>query len=384
MSKSALIVATVASTIDQFCMNNIHVLEELGYDISVYANFTDNSNNTSQKRLVEFKNELIGDNIKVYDSIMERKLSKVKENIQVYKDLKKNIQSNEYTIIHCHTPIAAFITRLAARKARKRGTKVIYTAHGFHFFKGAPLKNWIIYYPIEYICAYFTDILFTINKEDFIRAKKLKSKSVEYIPGVGIDIDAIKNISVDKIKRRTELGVKDDAILVLSVGELNDNKNHKTILKAISLLNNRNIFYVLVGKDKMNGYLNNLSKELGIESQLILTGYRQDVTEICKVSDIFAFPSKREGLGLAALEAMACGLPIVASNIHGIVDYTVDGVTGYCYSPSDVEGFAEGINKLAGDRELRKKMGQYNIQAVSKFDNRNVKECLESMYDRIS
>ena len=282
MSKTALIVTTVASTIDQFCMNDIHIMQECGYDISVYANFKDKSNNTSEDRLIEFRNQLIRYNIKIYDSIMQRQISRVKESLIAYKDLKENIKSNNYSIIHCHTPIAALITRLAARKARKKGTKVIYTAHGFHFFKGAPLKNWLIYFPIEYICSCFTDILITINNEDFNRAKKMKAKLVKYIPGVGIDTNKIYGIQVDKIKKRKELGIETDAVLVLSIGELNENKNHEVILRAVASLNNKDIIYVVVGKDKMHGHLENLAKGLGVESQLILLGYRQDVIEICK------------------------------------------------------------------------------------------------------
>lgn len=380
--KKALIVSTVASTIDQFCMKDIYLLQEMSYEVSVFANFTEN-NNTSEERLEKFRKVLKNASINVYESNMQRKIGKIKENYQVYNVLKEHIKKHNYTIIHCHTPIAALIARLAAKNERKNGTKVIYTAHGFHFFKSAPLINWMFYFPIEYIISFFTDVLITINKEDYFRAKKMKAKSVKYIPGIGIDAGKINNILIDREKKRYELGINNDDILILSVGELNDNKNHEVILRAITKLNNKNVVYMVVGKDNMNGYLHNLSIELGAQSQLILTGYRQDVIEICKASDIFAFPSKREGLGIAALEAMASGLPLITSNVHGIVDYSIDGITGYCCSPTDVDGLSEAISRLVDNYELRYKLGQNNIEAVKKFDYSNVKIIMKEIYENI-
>ncbi|MTL19379.1 glycosyltransferase, partial [Turicibacter sanguinis] len=164
-----------------------------------------------------------------------------KNNISSYRQLTKIINKNQYEIIHCHTPIAAMLTRFAAIKARKKGTRVIYTAHGFHFFKGAPIINWLIYFPVEFICSFFTDILITINQEDYRLAKKvMKAKQVQYIAGVGVDIKKFKNTNVDRDKKRKEIGVPEDAIMLLSVGELNKNKNHEVIIEALKNINNLN------------------------------------------------------------------------------------------------------------------------------------------------
>ena len=245
------------------------------------------------------------------------------------------------------------LTRLAAREARKKGTKVIYTAHGFHFFKGAPLINWILFYPVEKFCARFTDVLITINQEDYKRAQKFKAGKVEYIPGVGIDTKKFSEVVVDKSAKRKELGVPVDAFLVLSVGELNKNKNHDTVIKAIAKLNNPNVYYVICGQGTLENYLKDLINELGLEKQVKLLGYRRDIAEISKTSDIFVFPSFREGLSVALMEAMALGLPVVCSKIRGNVDLIEDGKGGYLVEPDDVEGFINAIRRIINENRLK-------------------------------
>lgn len=379
--KKALVVTTVASTIDQFCMNDISILLD-NYDVQVAANFT-TGNNTSKERINEFKNELINKNIVINEAQFDRNpLSK--SNLIAYKKIKSLIKQNKFDLIHCHTPIAAMLTRLAARELRKKGIKVIYTAHGFHFHNGAPLINWLLYYPIEKWLARYTDTLITINKEDYERAKsKLKAKKVEYIPGVGIDLEKINLVKVDKDLKRSELGLPKDAFIVLSVGELNKNKNHEVVIRAIAKLNNPDIYYVICGKGQLSKYLANLSKELGIENQVYLLGFRKDITEICKSSDLFVFPSYREGLGIAALEAMSCGLPIITSNVHGIVDYSTDGKTGYICKPTDVDCFSKHIKSLYNDLDKRSEMALNNIEVVKIFEIKGVKNIISNIYESL-
>ena len=283
--------------------------------------------------------------------------------------IRKLVKDGGYDIVHCHTPVAAMCTRLACIGARKRGTKVYYTAHGFHFFKGAPVKNWMIYYPVEKLCSYFTDVLITINKEDYALAqKKMKAKKFAYVPGVGLDVQKFADISVDKAQKRKQIGVPEDAVLLLSVGELNENKNHQVILRALARLKDPGIHYAIAGRGPQQESLEALARELGIEDRVHLLGYRTDVGELYKVSDIFCLPSHREGLGLASLEAMACGLPLITSNVHGINDYSENGISGWKCAPTDVEGFATIIQKLTQDPAARTKMGLRNLQVVKKYD----------------
>ncbi len=307
-----------------------------------------------------------------------------KENLTALKQLRALLKEEHYDIIHCHTPVAAMMTRLAARKVRKKGTKVVYTAHGFHFFKGAPLINWLIYYPVEWICSFMTDVLITMNQEDFAFAKKhLHARRTEYVHGVGANSDKIKNVDVYRNKKRAEIKIPPDSIAVLSVGELNINKNHDAVLRAIASLNRRDLTYVICGRGNKGEQLKSLAKELGMEDRLILLGFRPDVPEIYKCCDIFAFPSFREGLPVSVMEAMLAGLPVVGSDIRGIRDLTSKGKNGFLYKPMDIQGFAEGIERLANDSELRRAFGEFGKETVVPFTIENVKTEMQRIYDSL-
>ena len=179
-------------------------------------------------------------------------------------------KKNGYTLMHCHSPIGSVVARIAACNARKKGMKVIYTAHGFHFYKGAPKKNWLVFYPIEKMCSKLTDVLITINQEDYIFAKKhMKAKKIEYIPGVGIDIKKFNNGEFDRAAKRKELGLDADDIMLLSVGELNQNKNHEVIIKAIGALENQNIHYFIAGKGDKEELLKKLAEQKNVKLHLL-------------------------------------------------------------------------------------------------------------------
>lgn len=302
-------------------------------------------------------------------------------NIRAVKEIKSIVAEKGYDIVHCHTPIAAACTRLACRKARKNGLKVFYTAHGLHFFKGAPLKNWAIFYPVEKLCAPMTDLLITINKEDFaLASKKLKAKRVEYVPGVGVDTSKFISVQVDRAEKRAQLSVPEDACLLISVGEVNANKNHQAIIRAISEANLPNIHYVIAGEGDQSEGLKKLAQTLGIADRVHLLGYRSDINELCAVSDVFCFPSYREGQGLAAIEGMLCGLPIITSNVHGINDYSIDNVSGYKCSPNDISSFAKAIKKLAENPLLREKMAEHNRDFALRYDVNIINKQMKEIY----
>lgn len=372
--KKVLFVATVVKThINVFHLPYLEMLKNKGFKTYVCAK---NDFENKEECIIPYCDEY-------YDVPFERSPFNFK-NIQAYKELKKIIKKEKFDIIHCHTPVASILTRLCAIKSRRYGTKVIYTAHGFHFFKGAPLINWLIYYPIEKICSYFTDVLITINKEDYnLAMKKMKANKIYYIPGVGIDTDKYSNIDVDKVEKRKELGITENDIMVLSVGELNKNKNHEVIMKAIAKIDRKNIHYFIAGKGELKDYLSNLSIKLGIENSVHLLGFRKDIAELCEVADIFCFPSKREGLGLSALEAMACGLPILTSNIHGINDYSIEGVTGFKCDATKVNCFKYNIERIIINKELASKIKETNKLRVKKYDLVNVKNEMERIYGEI-
>ena len=301
-----------------------------------------------------------------------------KDNITAYKILRKTLEGGKYDIVHTHTPIASVITRLLCKDIPN--IRVIYTAHGFHFFNGAPMVNWLIYYPIERHLSKFTDTIITINNEDYNRAKtSFGAKRVEYIPGVGIDVKKFQNLSIDKIQKRKEIGVPEDSFVLLSVGELNKNKNHEVVIKAIEKINNNKIHYVICGEGPLEGHLRELSQKLKLSNNVHLIGFRYDIPEIYKASDLFLFPSLREGLGIAAIEAMASGLPIITSNVHGINDYSINGITGYSVRPLDINGLADSIKNLFQDYDMRSIISNNNIQTSNKYELSNTIKVLKGI-----
>lgn len=299
-------------------------------------------------------------------------------------EIKKIVKENEYDIVHCHTPIAAMCTRLACIKQRKKGTKVFYTAHGFHFYKGAPSKNWMIYYPIEKICSYFTDVLITINREDYnLAKKKMNAKRIEYVPGVGINTKRFLSLELSdeqKAELHKEIGVPENAKLLLSVGELNENKNHQIVLKALSLINNNDIHYAIAGKGSKGEYLKNLAKELGLDGRFNLLGHRKDVEKLYKLADCFVHPSFREGLPVSVMEAMCSGLVLVVADNRGNRDLCENGTNGFICNPFKPEEFANAIEKIINDSDLCEKISRLNVSAAERFEVDNINQEMLKIY----
>ena len=365
--KKILYVATVVKThIMEFHIPYLKMLKEMGWETAVAAK---NDYDNPKDCVIPYCDTY-------FDIPFERNPLKLK-NIKAYQSLKKIIDEGEYDIIHCHTPVGAMLTRLAARKARKRGTKVIYTAHGFHFYKGAPIINWLVYYPAEKWLSHFTDVLITINKEDYNRAKSFKANNVYYVPGVGIDLKKFNTNYIDKNEKRKELGIPLDAKVILSVGEVNKNKNHKVGIEALAKLNDKNIYYVICGSGPLIESHKELAKSLGVDDRVIFAGYRTDVINFYKIADIFLFPSFREGLPVALMEAMACGLPVICSNIRGNIDLIVDGEGGYMYLSDDTDGFAKGIKNAMNNLD----MGRFNRAIIKAFDIREVMKKMKYIYN---
>lgn len=379
-NKKALMIASMASMLDNFNRSNIKILSELGYEITLAANFEREDSNSKEK-VAEFKREMEEKGYRIVQIDFSRKLSNIEGQFKSYHQVKA-LTKNRYDLVHCHSPICAAMTRVAFRKERKKGTKVIYTAHGFHFFKGAPLINWLIYYPIEKVASYFTDVLITINKEDYERARtKFHAKKVEYVPGVGIDIEKFNNIKVNIVQKRKELGVDLDDTVLLSVGELNKNKNHQIIIRALAKLHRPNVKYIVVGQGALKGYLVNLAKELGVEKQVIFLGFREDVAEIYKVADIFVFPSKREGLSVALMEALASGLPVVASDIRGNEDVICIGENGELVKDNNLNIWKEKIEEILVNNMEKKK--RHDVKLNSKFQLIQIQRKMIEIFENI-
>ena len=304
-------------------------------------------------------------------------------NLKAYKELKKVIDEGGYDIIHCHTPVGAMLTRLAAKQVRKSGTKVFYTAHGFHFYKGAPAINWILYYPVEKWLSRYTDVLITINKEDYERAKTFKTGKVCYVPGVGVDLKKFNVGYVDKEQKRKEIGVGADDFVLLSVGELIPRKNHEVVIRAMSILKQSgeldHVEHVICGRGTYELDLKRLVEELNVSDHVHFLGYRSDISEICNCADLFVFMSHQEGLPVALMEAMACGLPAVCSNIRGNTDLIEDGVTGLIANDTPEE-LAESIKTMRNDIALRERLASTALQRIKQFDLSSVGEEMAKIY----
>lgn len=365
-----LYITTISLTMNSFFKPHVEMLVGEGHSVDVACNYKD-------LELDELYTKL---GCGIYQVDFSRSpLSS--DNIKAYRQLKSVVENGNYDIVHCHTPTASVVSRLVCRKFRKTtGLRVFYTAHGFHFYKGAPKLNWMIFYPIEKLCSRFTDKLITINKEDYELAKrKFKAKEIHYVPGVGIDLSKFENVNVDRAEKRHEIGVPENAFLLLSVGELNENKNHQIIIKAMAKLNDPRVHYAIAGEGENREYLLDLAESLGVSEQVHLLGYRKDIPELNHSADVFCFPSLREGLGLAAIEAMACGLPVVTSNVHGINDYSIDGVTGYRCNPYSVdECYNAIINVLKSDM---KQIGDNNKDHVQLYSKDKIIISMKSIYE---
>lgn len=367
--KKILIVSTVSRQFYLFEHGNIEVLHSLGYEIHAAANFSD-----ANERLDAL------DIIRHPFDIQRSPFSLT--NIRAYKQLKQIMKTENFDSVHCHSPMGGVLARLAAKSSGI--SPIIYTAHGFHFYKGASLINWLLYYPVEKYLARYTDVLITINQEDYIRAQKFKAKRTVYVPGIGVDTKKFSGFSVDRDKKRKELCISNETVVLLTVGEMIKRKNHETAIRALSKLKSsgraKNVIYLICGRGELEGYLKDQAKRLGVDEMVIFLGFRNDISEICTASDIFVFPSYQEGLPVSVMEAMSAGLPIICSRIRGNNDLISDGDGGYLLAPEDVDGFAESISKVIDDAELRLSMGKRNIEKVKEFDIAKVKEKVKKLY----
>lgn len=362
--KKVLFVASVNSHIIGFHTPYLKMFQERRYEVHV-ASYGDEK--------IEYCD-------KHHNIHFERFPFKLK-NIKAYKELKKIIKDNKFEIIHCHTPTASVLTRLAARNARKKyNTKVIYTAHGFHFYKGAPAINWMIYYPIEKYLARYTDCLITINQEDYERAKRKikKAKSIKYVHGVGFNVERLNIVPEENYKERMNCN-KDD-IVFSYVAEINKNKNQKMIVKCIKQIKNDypNIKVLLAGKDNSNGKLEELVIEEGLQDNIIILGNRDDVGKLLSITDIYLATSLREGLPVNIMEAMYKKLPIIAMNNRGHRALIENGKSGIIIENEKM--MKEKIIELIEDKNFRKQLGDEAFKTSKKYSIEKVIIEMENIY----
>lgn len=292
-------------------------------------------------------------------------------------DLKKILAENQYDIVYCHTPVGGFAARLAARKFRKKGTKVVYFTHGFHFYKGAPLLNWLIYYPVEKFLSYFTDEIIAVNKEDFNNAKK-RFKSVKKVyfshsTGVNLTKFDIDDRAAVRAEYRKKLNLGNSLTLVY-VAELNKNKNQIMLLKMMAELVKTvpDAVLLLVGPDHQQGFHQQRAEALGIGKNVKILGWRSDVPQILAASDICVPSSVREGFGINLVESMKSGLPVVATANRGHKTIIKNGFNGFTVEIGDYKAMAQTVEKIANDKVLRDTITSNALKDISKYDTQTV------------
>lgn len=362
--KKVLFVATVDVHINTFHLPIIKKLKQDGYEVHVATNTTEKIENCDKKHCI---------------SIRRSPLSF--SNLKAIYELKKIIKNEKIDIIHCHTPMGGVVSRLAAKSFRKKGLKIIYTAHGFHFYEGAPLINWLLYYPIEKYLSKFTDLLITINQEDFLLANKKFSKrcpKIEYVPGVGIDKKRF-NHTLNKnkyLELRKEFGLSSDDFVLIFPARLDKNKNQIFLIDAFKKIINmdKHIHLLLPGADELNGFYQKIVKDNHLDNNIHFLGYRTDIADLIKISDLCVSSSLREGLPINILEALANGKYVVALKCRGMKDLIIQGKNGFIVD--SVDDFISKIMLIKEKSDL-KENNNFNID---KFEISNVNSKILQLY----
>lgn len=353
--KKVLLVANVAKEhICKFHIPTIHLLREHGWQVDVACKLDAQVPEAST----------------AYNMCWERTPFTFKT-FKGIRQLKFLIRENHYDIIYCHTPVGGLVARFAARKFRKSGTKVIYCAHGLHFYKGAPLINWLLYYPMEKLMARFTDMFITINSEDFERVRKNfnPNMAVKIINGIGVNFNRLKIKNKQTVRQayRQNLGIPNDAIVMIYVAEILKNKNQAMLIKVLELLQRKGLkcWLLLPGPDHHNGEFKRLANEFRLSEYVKFLGWRSDIGELMAASDIYVASSIREGFGINLVEAQYCGLPVVATSNRGHKAIIQDGSNGLLVKINDSEAMANRVEQLINTPSLYKQMAQIDVSSYS-------------------
>ena len=370
--EKVLLVATVQSHIGQFHRPLAEVLHNHGYEVHVAAH--DN---------LYLKNGLKLDFAdKVFDVPFSRS-PKSKDNVEAYKRLKQILDNDHYEVVHCNTPMGGFVTRLAARNARKKGTKVFYTAHGFHFYDGAPKKNWLIYYPIERFFSRMTDTLITITREDYKLASEKFHCHIEHMHGVGVDGKRyFKASAEEKMAMRKKMGYSVTQKLILCIGELNQNKNQTMAIKAMHKVVEQfpDALLILAGNGPREEFLKEFIRQEGLEKNIQMIGYVTNLQDYQHIVDVQVCCSKREGLPLNVVESMLSGNPVVASLNRGHRELIENGKTGYIVAVDDSEKMAEKVLLMLQDEKQKQYIETNAMMFAQQYTFDNVKKELKAIY----
>lgn len=372
MTKKILLVATVQSHIAQFHRPLAEVLHAHGYEVHVAAR-----NNLAEK------NGLQLDFVEKFFDVRFSRSPKSKDNITAFNQLRVIVDSGNYEVVHCNTPMGGMIARLATRAARKKGTKLLYTAHGFHFYDGAPKKNWMIFYPIEKFFSRMTDVLITITHEDYKVASEAFHCKVAYMHGVGVSGERYKPVNFEeKLALREKMGYPKNAKILLCIGELNDNKNQVMAIRMMHKVAAKypEAILLLAGNGPKQKFLEQFIKQEGLERNVKMIGYVTNLQDYQHIIDVQVSCSLREGLPLNIVESMLSGNPVVAGLNRGHRELIQNGINGYIVEPNDYESMGARVLNLLDNDDLRKQIVQNAIIFAQDFTFTSVKKELEEIY----
>ncbi|WP_283153411.1 glycosyltransferase family 4 protein [Guptibacillus hwajinpoensis] len=369
--KKMLFIGNITNRITNVAIPSIEAAQKLGYEFHMAANFNG------------FVDDASIYDVKLHHIDLVRNPLSIK-NLRAVKQMLALIEKEQYDVIHCNTPIGGMLGRICGRL--KKIPKIIYTAHGFHFYNGAPLVNRVLFKWAESTMSKLTDAIITMNKEDFDAARKFKLNNngrVYYVPGVGINTNNYRFENLNKASIRASLGLKSDDFVVIGIGDLIHRKNFETSIKAIANINSQKYHLIICGTGPKLDELKTLTKNLGVEERVHFLGFRTDVKELLGVSNVFLFSTFQEGLPRSLMEAMATGLPCIVSSVRGNVDLVKEGKGGYLIEPYDIKGFSKSLERIANDDHLQNYMKEYNLNAVKKYDIKHVKTAIEKIYDEL-
>lgn len=365
-NKKIMMITTTDNMIWQFMIPHIKHLQELGNVVECVCSKTG-------FWFDELKEKF---GFTMHEIDFERSPFKLK-NIKAYKKLVAIQQERKFDLVYCQQPVGGLMGRLIGKKFK---IPVIYTAHGFHFLKGNnPIKNFV-FKTVEKKLAKYTDVLITINNDDYQACKDWKAKHKFKIPGIGFDAKKYNNESFDKSEFKSSLGLSNEFV-ILTVAEFSPGKNYNTMLKTIAELKNSNIKFLVCGRGKCEQEIKQQIKDLGIEDKVVLLGYRKDINKIMQISDVFFLPSHREGLCLSMIESMNFGLPIVTSNVRGCKDLVEEGNNGFTADKNDYVKYAEIIKNIIEDEKVKSQLSAGSVKLAPKYDIENVKKQLEEIYN---
>lgn len=366
-----LYVTTISNTVNAFLISHIRMLIERNHKVDVAF---------CVERNVD--PEIIKMGCKIHNLQFQRNPLSIK-NFDAYMKLKKLIKEENYELIHTHTPVASACVRLACRGLKS--VKVFYTAHGFHFYKGSPLKNWLIYYPIEKWLSRYTDCLITINREDYNTAidHKFRAGRIELVNGVGIDLTKFKPQDKNtKEKLRKEYGFSNQDFILVYVGELSYRKHQDLLISVMQQLKNTvpNIKLLLVGDGPFYDQYKKQIVDAGIVDNVKLLGYKKDIPNLMALSDLAVSSSRQEGLPVNIMEAMAVGLPLVVTDCRGNRDLVKNNENGFVVPLDDVDFFVEAIVRIYNSDFLKKSFRSKNLDLINDYSQILIADKLRDVY----